>query len=143
VQDKEVALNVSAGADRRGGPGIFRITATVRQGKTPQEVEGLIEEEISKLYSQPVTDKELQRARIAMRRSAENRLTALSRAQALADAAAVYNDPNRVNTEIPAELAVTAADIQKAAKNLLVQQNRVVVVTQPTGSGRGGRRGGQ
>ena len=103
----------------------------------------MIEEEISKLYSQPVTDKELQRARIAMRRSAENRLTALSRAQALADAAAVYNDPNRVNTEIPAELAVTAADIQKAAKDLLVQQNRVVVVTQPAGGGRGGRRGGQ
>jgi zinc protease len=143
VQEKEVALNVSAGAERRGGPGIFHVTATIRQGKTPQEVEGLIEEEISKLYSQPVTDKELQRARIAMRRSAENRLTALSRAQALADAAAVYNDPNRVNTEIPAELAVTAADIQKAAKDLLVQQNRVVVVTQPTGGGRGGRRGGQ
>ncbi len=122
MQDKEAALNVSARADRRGGPGIFRITATIRQGKTPQEVEGLIEEEISKLYSQPVTDKELQRARIAMRRSAENRLTALSRAQALADAAAVYNDPNRVNTEIPAELAVTAADIQKAAKDLLVQR---------------------
>jgi predicted Zn-dependent peptidase len=143
VQDKEVALNVSAGAERRGGPGIFHVTATIRQGKTPQEVEGLIEEEISKLYSQPVSDKELQRARIAIRRSAENRLTALSRAQALADAAAVYNDPNRVNTEIPAELAVTAADIQKAAKDLLVQQNRVVVVTMPTGGGRGGRRGGQ
>jgi predicted Zn-dependent peptidase len=143
VQEKEVALSVSAGADRRGGPGIFHVTATVRQGKTPQEVEGLIEEEISKLYSQPVTDKELQRARIALRRSAENRLTALSRAQALADAAAVYNDPSRVNTEIPAELAVTAADIQKAAKDLLVQKNRVVVVTEPTGAGRGGRRGGQ
>jgi zinc protease len=143
VQEKEVALNVSAGADRRGGPGIFRITATIRQGKTPQEVEGIIEEEISKLYAQPVTDKELQRARIAMRRSAENRLTALSRAQALADAAAVYNDPNRVNTEIPTELAITAADIQKAAKDLLVKSNRVIVVTEPTGAGRGGRRGGQ
>ena len=64
-------------------------------------MEGLIAEEIARLYSQPVTDKELQRVRIALRRAAENRITALSRAQALADAAAVYNDPNRVNTEIP------------------------------------------
>jgi zinc protease len=144
VEDKEVALNVSAGAERRGGPGIFRVTATLRQGKTPQEAEGLIEEEIAKLYSQPVTDKELQRARIALRRGAENRITALSRAQALADAAAVYNDPNRVNTEINAELAVTPADIERAAKALLVKSNRVVVVTTPApGAGRGGRRGGQ
>ncbi len=143
VEDKEIALNVSAGAERRGGPGIFRVTATIRQGKTPQEAEGLIEEEIAKLYTQPVSDKELQRARIAIRRAAENRVTALARAQALADAAAVYNDPNRVNTEIPQELAVNAADIQRAAKALLVKSNRVVVVTMPAGGGRGGRRGGQ
>lgn len=143
VEEKEIALNVSAGAERRGGPGIFRVTATIRRGKTPQEAEGLIEEEIAKLYSQPVTDKELQRARIALRRGAENRITALSRAQALADAAAVYNDPNRVNTEIPAELAVTAADIERAAKALLVKSNRVVVVTMPAAGARGGRRGGQ
>ncbi len=143
VQEKEVALNVSAGAERRGGPGIFRVTATIRAGHTPQEVEGLIEEEISKLYAQPVSDKELQRARIALRRAAENRITALSRAQALADAAAVYNDPNRVNTEIPDELAVTPADIQRAAKALLIKSNRVVITTMPAAAGRGGRRGGQ
>jgi predicted Zn-dependent peptidase len=143
VDEKEIALNVSAGAERRGGPGIFRVTATLRPGKTPQEAEGLIEEEIAKLYAQPVSDKELQRARIAMRRGAENRITALSRAQALADAAAVYNDPNRVNTETNEELAVTAADIQRAAKALLVKSNRVVVVTMPAGGGRGGRKGGQ
>ena len=131
MEDKEVALNVSAGAERRGGPGIFRVTATLRQGKTPQEAEGLIEEEIAKLYSQPVTDKELQRARIALRRGAENRITALSRAQALADAAAVYNDPNRVNTEINAELAVTARRYRASGQALLVKSNRVVVVTTP------------
>ena len=28
VEEKEMALNVSAGAERRGGPGMFRITAT-------------------------------------------------------------------------------------------------------------------
>ena len=143
VDEKQIALNVGAGVDRRGGPGIFRITVTLRPGHTPQEAEGLIEEEIAKLYSQPVSDKELQRVRIALRRGAESRITALSRAQALADSAAVYNDPNRVNTEIDNELAVTPGDIQRAAKALLVKQNRVVVVTMPSGGGRGGRRGGQ
>jgi len=83
--------------------------------------------------------------RVSLRRSAENRITALSRAQALADAAAVYDDPNRVNTETDAQMSVTAADIQKAVKGSLVKANSVVVVTTPSGGGGRGRsgRGGQ
>jgi zinc protease len=143
VQDKEIASSVSARADRRQGPGFFHITATLRPGKTPEEAEALISEEIAKLHSAPVTVKELDRTHIALRRAAEGRLTALSRAQALADAAAVYNDPERVNSEIDAQLAVTAADIQKAARNQLVNANKVVVITTPGASGGGGRgRGG-
>jgi len=123
---------------------MLHISATIRPGKTPQEVEGLISEEIARLHAEPVTSQELQRVRIAVRRSAESRLTALSRAQALADAAAVFNDPNRVNTDPDQQLAVTAADIQKAVKAELVNANRVVIVTLPAAGGRrGGRRGGQ
>jgi predicted Zn-dependent peptidase len=144
VEEKEIATQVSCSTDRRAGPGMFHISATLRAGKTPQEAEGLIAEEIARLHAEPVTDKELQRVRIGLRRSAENRLTALSRAQALADAAAVYDDPSRVNTEIDAQMAVTAADIQKAAKADLVKANSVVVVTTPGagGGGRGRGRGG-
>jgi zinc protease len=137
VNEKEVAVQVSANAAGRAGPGMFRISATLRPGKSPQEVEGLISEEISKLYSQPVSEQELKRVRMSQLRSAENRLTALSRAQALADAAAVYDDPNRVNTEIDAQLAVNAQDIMRAAKRDLVNANKTVVITQP------GRRGQQ
>jgi zinc protease len=82
-----------------------------------------------------VSDQELKRVRMALLRSAENRLTALSRAQALADAAAVYDDPNRVNTEIDSQLAVNAADIMRAAKANLVNANRTIVITQPAPRG--------
>ncbi len=140
VVEKEVATSVSCSTDRRAGPGMLRISATVRPGKTAEEVEALISEEIARLHAEPVSDKELGRARMALRRSAENRITALSRAQALADAAAVYNDPNRVNTELDAQFAVTAADIQKSARADLLTANRVVVVTVPAGGG--GRRAG-
>lgn len=140
VVEKEVATQVSASTDRRVGPGMLRISATVRPGKTAADVEALISEEIAKIHSEPVTAKELGRVRVALRRSAENRLTALSRAQALADAAAVYNDPERVNSELDAQMAVTAADIQKAARADLLMANRVVLVTEPAGGG-GGRRG--
>ncbi len=139
VQEKEIAVQVSASAERRAGPGLFHISATLRPGKTPEEAESLISEEIARLHGEPVTPKELQRVRMALLRGAEGRVTALSRAQALADAAAVYDDPNRVNTESQAQLAVTAADIQRAAKDDLLNANRVVVVTQPSG-GRGAGR---
>ena len=116
VQEKELVTNVSCNTDRRVGPGTFHISATLRPGKTPEEVEGLIGEEIARLHSEPVTAKELARVRISVRRGAESRLTALSRAQALADAAAVFDDPNKVNTDSDLQLAVSAADIQRAAK---------------------------
>jgi predicted Zn-dependent peptidase len=137
VQDKELALQVSANTDRRAGPGMFHISATVRPGKKVDDVDGLILEEIAKLHAQPVTDKELKRYRMAQLRAAENRITVLSRAQALADGAALYNDPNRINTDTEKQLAVTAADIQKAVRTYLNAKNRVVVVTQP--AGRSGR----
>ena len=145
VDEKEIASQVSCSTDRRAGPGIFHISATLRPGKTPQEAEGLIAEEIARLHAEPVTEQELQRVRVSLRRSAENRVTALSRAQALADAAAVYDDPNRVNTEIDAQMAVTAADIQRAAKAALLKANSVIVVTTPAagGGGRGQGRGGR
>jgi predicted Zn-dependent peptidase len=120
---------------------MFHISATVRPGKNPQEVESLISEEISKLHSEPVTQKELQRVRNRLRLNAVQRITVLSRAQALADDAALYNDPNRINTEVDKELAITAADIQKAVKTYLVASNRVVIETTAAGGGRTRRPG--
>jgi predicted Zn-dependent peptidase len=138
VQEKELVTNVSCNTDRRVGPGTFHISATLRPGKTVEEVEGLIGEEIARLHSEPVTAKELGRVRINLRRSAESRITVLSRAQALADAAAVFDNPDKVNTDIDQQLAVTAADITRAAKQHLTTANRVVLVTNPApGSGRG------
>ncbi|HEY6389671.1 MAG TPA: insulinase family protein, partial [Bryobacteraceae bacterium] len=138
----ELAVQVNANTDRRAGPGMFHISATVRPGKKPEEVEGLIFEEVAKLHSEPVTAKELQRVRIGLLRAAELRLTVLSRAQALADNAALYNDPNRVNSEIDQQLAVTPADIQKAVRAYLVASNRVVIDTLPAGGGARTRRNG-
>jgi zinc protease len=110
----------------------------------PEEVEGLIGEEIARLYSEPVSAKELSRFKMSVRRGAESRITVLSRAQALADAAAVFDDPEKVNSDLEAQFAVQPADIQRAAKANLVRANSVVVLTQPTGApGQGGRRGGR
>jgi zinc protease len=138
VQQKELASQVSAFASRRAGPGTFQINAMIRPGKSADEVEGLISEEIAKFHAEPVTEKELMRIRSNLKRGAIARQgTVLGRAQTLADGTAVYNDPNLINTDTVALIAVTAADIQRAAKAHLVQKNRVVIITQPAPGGRG------
>jgi zinc protease len=134
VKEKEVASTVFAGTDSRAGPSKFEIGAMVRPGKTAEEVEGLTSEEIARLLSEPVTPNELARAHASIRRSILfPRESVLGTALSLADAAALYNDPDRVNTEYEKRLAVTAADIQKAAKEYLRTTNRVVVETVPAG----------
>ena len=144
VVEKELVTQVSASTDRRAGPGTFHVSATLRPGVKPEEVEGLIGEEIARLHSEPVSTKELARFKMSVRRGAEQRITALSRAQALADAAAVFDDPAKVNGDPELQFAVTAADIQRAAKASLVKTNSVIVITQPSGNaGQGGRRGGR
>src|ERR1035441_5825002 len=132
VKEKEVVTSISCFAQGRAGPSTLSIDAMVRPGKTAEEVEGLISEEIAKVLAEPVTAKELERARVSMRRAAVSpRGSVLSIANSLADNAALYNDPNRINTEYEKRLAVTAADMQKAAKTYLRTANRAVVISKP------------
>jgi len=132
VKDQEVCSAVGAGSGARMGPSLFQITCTLRPGKTAEQAEAVISEEIAKLHAAPVTDKELKRVQTNARRSAvAMRESALSRAISLADSASMYDDPNRINTNTDKLAAVTPADIQRVAKAYLRNDNRVVMTTFP------------
>jgi zinc protease len=132
VKDQEVCSSVGAGSAARMGPGLFQITCTVRPGKTPEQADALISEEIAKLHAAPVTDREVKRVRTNARRSAvAMRESVLNRAISLAEGASMYDDPNRINTNTDKLAAVTPADIQRVAKAYLRSDNRVVMTTFP------------
>jgi predicted Zn-dependent peptidase len=132
VKEKEVCSAISAGSAERLGPGALRITCTVRPGKTLQEAESLIAEEVSRMIAAPVSEEELTRVRTSARRSAVGlRESALSRALTLANDASVYNDPNRINTETDRLMAVSAADVQRVARTYLRGDNKIVMETKP------------
>ncbi|HTS29960.1 MAG TPA: pitrilysin family protein [Bryobacteraceae bacterium] len=132
VKEKETAIQVACIVDGRDGPSTLRIVAYLRPGKTSQEAEGVISEEIAKLNAEPVSEKELERVRTTIRRGIPAvRESMLNSATALAEDAALYNDPNRINSEPDQRIAVTAADIQKAAQAWLRTPNRVVMITDP------------
>ena len=132
VKEKEVCSAVNAGSAERLGPGALRVTCTVRQGKTMQEAESLISEEISRIIAAPVTEQELARVKTSARRSAVSvRESALNRAVTIANDASVYNDPNRINTQPEKLMAVSAADVQRAARTYLRNENRILMETTP------------
>ena len=60
--------------------------------------------------------------------------SSLQRAVLLSQYAMFYNDPNRINTRSDAIAKITAADVQRVAKQYLVKTNRTVVHTVPKGS---------
>jgi len=134
VKTQELCANVGSGNAARMGPGLFNISCTVRPGKKIEEAEAVITEEVMRLHTAPVSGDELQRVRTTVRRQAvATRESVLARAQALADNAVLYNDPNRINTNPEKVAAVTAADVQRVAAKYLQTTNRVVVHTMPSG----------
>jgi predicted Zn-dependent peptidase len=132
VKEKELALSAGVFPLERAGPGLLYVSATVRPGKTPEEVEGMISEELARLHAAPVTADELKRAHAAIRRTAiSGHEGSLGRAVRLADDAVLFNDPGRLNTMPQKQLDVTAADVERVAKAYLRTVNRTVVTTVP------------
>jgi zinc protease len=114
------------------GPALFNVTCLVRAGKDVKEAEAAMNAVLDAAPTAPVTEQELQRVRASARRSDVGmRESVLNRAQSLADNAALYNDPNRINTLSARLSAVTAADVQRVARTYLRPTNRVVMHTLP------------
>ena len=132
IRDKQVAVQVGAGTFERRGPSLFLVDAFITPGKDPKEVEKLINEELERVKNELVTDAELQKVRMAVKRSKAEQLEGtLSRAQSLGEYAVFYNDPNVVNTGNDKLMAVTKEQIQKAARTYLTDNNRTVLTTIP------------
>lgn len=91
-----------------------------------------VQDEIAQLQEKPVDAKELERIKTQLRASRLKDLqSSLSRAKTLAQYAVTDNNPELINTELDAMLAVTPAQIQAAAKKYLTPQNRAILEIQP------------
>ncbi len=135
VKDKEVAVSVGGGAGERVGPGLYQLVVTIPAGKQAADAQKLLDEEVARLQTELVTDKEIQRARATERRSqASIRTSVLNRAVLLSNDAVMFNDPGRINTEEQRIAAVTAVQIRDVVKKYLRPENRTVIVTSPAGA---------
>jgi len=132
VKEKEMVNNVGGFMDEKRGVGAFYTNATLRPGATTQDVEAAIYAEIDRLKNEPIADWELQKAKNTTRRNLINSLqSAIVRAITIGQYAVYYNDPNLINERLNKVAAVTKEDVQRVAKQYLVDTNRTVVITMP------------
>jgi len=99
---------------------------------TGEQIVEQVQEEIAKLQAAPLDARELDRAKTLMRAGAVRDLQgSLNRAQALAQYELADGDAALINTELDRAMAVTAEQIQAAAKKYLTPDKRAVLQIVP------------
>ncbi|HEX5869304.1 MAG TPA: insulinase family protein, partial [Longimicrobium sp.] len=118
--------------DLRRGPGVVMVYARANQGVEAGRLEALVDEEIARVASEGITEAELQRAKNQTRAGFIRSLqTAMGKAEALQQATLYFGDPGHIRTALEPYMAVTAADVQRVARQYLRPENRAVVITLP------------
>ncbi|HSK08783.1 MAG TPA: pitrilysin family protein [Vicinamibacterales bacterium] len=145
VRQKQLSQGVSASAGESRGPGLFRVGGMVMPGKPVADLEQAIYEEVDRVKTGAIEPWEIEKARNNAKRGFVSTLTSsLSRAVMLSQLAVFYDDPNLINTRYERLSGITAADVQRVAKQYLTVENRTVVITnpKPAAAGPGAAKGG-
>lgn len=126
VLDKQLATTAFAQQMSRKYAGMFNVGGESKDTKTPGDVENGIYDEINRLKSELVSDRELQKvknnfAAMAVRRTSSNFHMLLQLIQYEG-----VDSWKAINTEIPNILEVEAEDIQRVARKYLIKENRTV-----------------
>ncbi|QQR86176.1 MAG: insulinase family protein [Flavobacteriales bacterium] len=109
-------------------PGLAIAFAVAAVGVDPDSVEASMNDEFARAGKEPVSEAELAKLKAQLETEyvqANSRITGV--AENLASAYTFHGGTKQVNTELARYLAVTAADIQRVAKQYFVPQNRVVL----------------
>ncbi len=128
VYDQQVAANIFSDDDLRQQPGLFMVGAVLASGKTAAQGEAALRAEIARLRDAPVSAAELAEAKNELVAGAlRERETIDSRGFALGYAQIVEGDAARANDAIARLQAVTAADVQRVARQYLPDNRRAVI----------------
>lgn len=101
-------------------------------GKSLDEIEKIVDEEVGKLQNELMSKEEFEKIR--NKKEAEfiqNNSTVQGKAMSLANYYGFFNDANLINSEIDRFMAVTREDVQRVAKEYLTKTNRTVLYYLP------------
>ena len=132
VYRQQIAQDVSADAELRENTGILVVTATLASGKTTAAVEKALRGEVRKLIDAKVTAAELESAKnLVITAALRRRETVLGKGSTIRDAVVYHHDAGYANKGLDRLQAVTAADVQRAAKTYF--GGKPVVITYTSG----------
>ncbi len=132
VDKEELAVEVSVDPIFLQDVGIVLFYAIASPGKSIENIEKIIYEEIDNLIKMGVNDEELKKAKnIQENDFIMEKENTMSIAQSLAEYQGYYNNPDLINTEIDKYLKVSKDDINKAASKFLGTDKNVTLIYLP------------
>ena len=143
IKENQVASDVSGGFNYGlgnnfdyNGPMLYTFRVDYRPDLKATDVLKVVDKVIDAVQEHGISEEELRQAKINFRSSFLENLESqggFGRADLLA-ALALYDDnPNKINTILTDIEAVTAAQVQAAAKKYLVPANRTIIDRRPAG----------
>ena len=128
VYRQQIATQAGFSADLRAGSGLLIATAIAAGGKPIAEVRAALLAEVQRLVDHPATPAELDKVKNQLITDAfASRQTPLGLGSAIADAAVLEGDANRVNTNLEALQRVTTADIQRVLRRYVTDTHKVIL----------------
>lgn len=128
VYEQQVAQSISCGADLHEDLGLLVFRAILASGKPVEIAKKALTDQIDNVLKKGVTEAELAKAKNRLLASKLlERETSNGKANALGEAAVVYGDAARVNTDLAMVQAVTTAQIKEVLNKYIGGKKKVVI----------------
>ena len=115
-----------------GGASMFTMWATARPGIDPADLEAALVSEVDRLAADGPSDAELERVRNLHAAAVESSLERLAeRADRLSMYTCLFDEPERINSEVSRYLAVGADRVRRAMAETLRPDNRLALTYLP------------
>ncbi len=132
VNNEQIAVEAAFAPFIFRGAGAFLVQSVMMSGKSTDQAEKVIKEELDKLIKFGVTDEELAKAKnIKETQFVFGKKGLMDIAQDLARCQVFYGDPGLINSELDKYMKVTKEDIMNVAKKYLNTDKKVVLIYKP------------
>jgi zinc protease len=124
--DTELATDVAGGLSTTVDPYLYSISATVRTGHTPAQVEAALDAELARAVNEPVTEAEVAKAIKQARAQFAYGSESVTNQGFWYGFSEVFADYAWFESYLDRLAAVTVDDVQRVAKTYLTKSNRMV-----------------
>lgn len=132
VDKDQIALSVSGGMQPTLDPTLYRISSQPKAGIAPEQVEKAIYEELEKVKTESVTEKELQKAKNVLTAGFYRQMKTISgKANTLGSYEIFFGDYKKLFSAADEYAKVTAAEVKRVAAKYFTEKNRTVATLIP------------